>query len=718
MGASIRVAVVGSPNTGKTTLINAISGSRLEVGNWPGVTVEKKYAKMSLNGVELELVDLPGVYSLYPYSVEEKIAVDFLIDEKPDLVLFVADATNLEKSLYLLIQVLEIGLPTIVALNIFDEAKKLGYEIDIRGLEETLGVKIIPTVAIKGIGIREILEFIKAYSQDPSVIKVKKVKYKGETGNFIEEVSKKLVEKYPNIREKYDPYWISIRILEEDENILSKIDLDEEFLNYLEDIKTKIKKIFNDDAYMVINRARLGIVNGIYKEYVKKKKLGNLEFTEKLDKIILNRYLGLPAFLFIIWVIFKITFDFTAPLCDWLDGFISDFAAKWVIFVLSGLGLPEGIINLIKEGVFAGVGGVLSFIPLVAVVMFLITFLEGSGLMARIAVIVDRIMHLFGLHGKSFIPLIIGFGCNVPSVFATRVLETERERKITALLIPCMSCSARLPVYMLLIGAIFPDSSGTILFLIYALGVVVAFVVGLILNRFVYKGSSPELILELPAYRMPTLSYLTIFTWEKLKHFVKKAGTFILISSIIIWLLSNIPYGAKKEDTVLGTISRAILPVFKPIGIEDWRKTAAIVTGVAAKEIVISTMSILYGAEEENKGGNEVMDYRTFIDDLKRQVLGFVDALDRAVINLFSVTPKKFEAEEAGGTLKDKIRENFNRENALSFMVFVLLYWPCSALMATYLSEFGVGFLLRVIIIYSLVPWVASFIVYNIARVL
>ena len=718
MGVSIRVAVAGNPNTGKTTLINAISGSRLEVGNWPGVTVEKKYAKMNLNGIELELVDLPGVYSFYPYSVEEKIAVDFLIDEKPDLVLFVADATNLEKSLYLLIQILEIGLPTIVALNIFDEAKKLGYEIDIKGLEETLGVKIIPTVAVKGIGIKDILEFIKVYSQNPGIIKVKKVKYKGEIGDFIEEVSKKLTEKYPDIREKYDPYWLSIKILEEDENILSKINLDEEFLKYLDETKAKIRKLFNDDAFMVINRARLGIVNGVYKEFVKKKKLGNLELTEKIDRIILNRYFGLPAFLLIMWVIFKITFDFTAPLCDWLDGFINDFVAKWVVFGLGNLGLPESVINLIKEGVFAGVGGVLSFIPLVAVVMFLITFLEGSGLMARIAVIVDRIMHLFGLHGKSFIPLVIGFGCNVPSVFATRVLETERERKITALLIPCMSCSARLPIYTLLIGAIFPDHSATNLFIIYALGVVVAFILGLILNRFVYKGSSPELILELPPYRMPTFSYLTIFTWEKLKHFVKKAGTFILISSVIIWLLSNIPYGAKKEDTVLGTISRVILPVFKPIGIDDWRKTAAIVTGVTAKEIVVSTMSILYEAGEGDEGKSEVMDYNTFINDMKGQIVGFVGAINKAIVNLFSITPKKFEAEEVKGTLKDKIRDNFNSENALSFMVFVLLYWPCSALMATYLSEFGIGFLIRVIIIYSLVPWIASFIVYNIARVL
>lgn len=715
---TITVAVVGNPNSGKSTLINALAGTALQVGNWPGVTVEKKTAKMQINGVLINLIDLPGTYSLSPYTQEEVIARDFLVTEKPDLILNVVDATNLERNLYLTVQLLELGIPVVIAMNIFDEAKKKGYMIDVEKIEKLLGIKVVPTVATKKDGIKVILSTIQQIAENSELYKPKKLNYGEDIDMVLEEIEKTVKSTHRELANKYHDKWLALKILEGDQLILNEAGLEgnEPFISRA---KNHLSKTHKEDLETLLADARYGIAHGVTQEALKKKNSEKLDITERIDKIVLNRYIGIPIFLIVIWLVFKFAFDFSAPFTDWIDELIFGPVTRWTVVALNAVHSPEWLISLVSEGVIAGVGSVLVFIPLIGIIMFILTLLEGSGYMARVAFIMDRVMHAIGLHGKSFIPMILGFGCNVPSIYATRVLETERDRKLTAMLCPLMSCGARLPVYIVIIGAFFKSYSATILWSLYVLGIIMAVVLGFALKKTLYKGFTPVFIMELPPYRLPTFRDLRIHTWQKLKHFVVKAGTYIFAVSVLMWFLLNVSFGTTKENSFLGKTGKMIAPVFEPLGFGTWQASSSLVAGVIAKEVVVSTMAQIYVGETLSE---ELNSQSTFVDDIRETVVGLGKATEDAFLNLFSgfgIKSLSAKEEEENSLLEERLKNVFSPLAAYSFLVFVLLYWPCIVVGATMKQEFGswkeYG---QAMLIHSIMAYTVAFLIYQTGRLI
>lgn len=715
---TITVAVAGNPNSGKSTLINAIAGTSLQVGNWPGVTVEKKTATLKIDDLTINLVDLPGTYSLSPYTQEEVIARDFLVKEKPDLIIDVVDSTNLERNLYLTVQLLELGIPIIVALNIYDEAKKRGFEFDLEKLEQLLGIKVVPTVATKKEGVTELLALIKKMATELTFPPPKKINYGEDVEEAVKIIEDAIKISNPGLLGKYPSKWLALKLLEEDELVLRETGLNKDE-SFMQRAKSHFVNYHDEDIESILADIRYGIANGVTREVLKRKEIKRIDLTEKIDRIVLNRYLGIPIFLFAMWFVFKFAFDFSTPFSDWIDGLISGPITKWTNHVLTGLGSPEWLVSLATDGVIAGVGAVLVFIPVIAVMMFIITLLEGSGYMARVAFVMDRLMHSIGLHGKSFIPMLLGFGCNVPSIYATRVLETERDRKLTAMLVPLMSCGARLPVYVIFIGAFFSKNAPTVLWSLYVLGIFMAVVLGFALKKTIYKGFAPVFIMELPPYRIPVLRDLMTHTWQKLRHFVIKAGTYIFAVSVIMWFLLNTPYGVEKENSVLGKVGKAISPVFEPLGFGTWEASSSLIAGLIAKEVVVSTMAQIYVGEEEKE---EKEEEKGFIDDLKEAAFSFVTAIKDAFQNLvsgFAVKSLSMEEDEEQTPLKSKLQGIFTPLIAYAFLVFVLLYWPCVVVGIAMKQEFGSWKLYgQALLIHTAMAWTIAFLVYQGGKIL
>ncbi|MDO8786424.1 MAG: ferrous iron transport protein B, partial [Syntrophales bacterium] len=551
---TITVAVAGNPNSGKSTLINAIAGTRLYVGNWPGVTVEKKSASFEYKGTNIKLVDLPGTYSLSPYTQEEIIARDYLVHEKPDAIINVVDATNLERNLYLTVQLLELGIPVVLALNIHDEAISKGYKIDLKTIEDVLGIKVIPTVATKKTGLSDLLMAVTASTSGHNP---KKLNYGSDIEVAASAVEKQIKNNYPQLLEKYPLRWLVFKLMEGDSNVMEEINIGDK--SFIEEATKHLIKAHGDDVESIMADERYALASGLTHEVLKKPEFRKMEMTEKIDKIVLNRFLGIPIFLAAMWVVFKLTFDFSAPFADWIDAMTTGPFKRWAEAILGFIHAPAWTASLATVGIIAGVGFVIVFVPVIFAMMFFITFLEGSGYMARAAFVMDRAMHSMGLHGKSFIPMLLGFGCNVPAVYATRVLENPRDKALTSLLIPLMSCGARLPVYVVFIGAFFTTYAGAVLWSLYVMGIALAVLMGIIFKRTLFKGESPMFIMELPPYRMPSFRSLMIHTWEKGKHFLIKAGTYILAVSILVWFLLNLPWGVEhKKDSYLGKMGQVI----------------------------------------------------------------------------------------------------------------------------------------------------------------
>lgn len=715
---SIKVAVAGNPNSGKSTLINSLAGSRLQVGNWPGVTVERKTASIKHKDYLIEFIDLPGTYSLSPYSMEEIIARDFLTLEKPDMILNVVDSTNLERNLYLTIQLKELEIPVVMALNMSDELRKKGMKLNVGLLEELLGVKAVQTVATKKEGLSEIFDaVIETYENSQKNINI--IKYSGEIEVLLENIHNVINQKHSEILERYPKRWIILKIIEQDEDILKKLNL----TDTLDEIDGYIKYFkhttgLSEDMQDTMSDARYAKASGVAKEVLSAIQKVKYDITEKLDKMLLNRFLSIPIFLLAMWIVFKIAFDFSSPFVDWIDGVFSGPFSKWVTSSLLLINAPEWTVSLVTDGIIAGTGFVLVFVPVIGVMMLLITFLEASGYMARVAFVMDRFMHTMGLHGKSFIPILLGFGCNVPSVYATRVLENERDRKLTTLLVPLMSCGARLPVYVVFIGAFFTKHSGTVLWSLYVLGIVVAILLGIILKKTMYKDESSIFIMELPPYRLPTLRDLFIHTWLKVKHFIVKAGTYILAVSIIVWFMLNLPWGVEnKKDSLLGKVGQVVAPVFEPLGFGKWEAASSLITGLIAKEIVVSTMSQIYVQEE-----NEEQEEDTgFGEDLKEIVVSFGSAVKESFENVFStfkiasISADESEEDASSHTaLRQELNKVFTPLSAYAFMAFVLLYWPCVVVAIAIRQEFGSWKLYgQAIMMHTVVAWIVSFIIYQ-----
>ncbi len=718
----VTVAVAGNPNAGKSTLINAIAGTRLHVGNWPGVTVEKKEAIFEYEERKIKLVDLPGTYSLSPYTQEEIIARDYLVHEKPDVIINVVDSTNLERNLYLTVQLMELGIPVVVALNIFDEVEKKGYKIDIKTVEKMLGVRVIPTVSTKKTGLNELLAAVTQTADKPSEHHPKQLNYGEDIESAVKAISAQIKKTHPALAENYPLRWLSFKLMEGDSHVMTEVKLKESA--FIGEATTHLKKAHGEDIDSIMADERYALASGLTHEVLKRPELRKMDITEKIDRIVLNRFLGIPIFLAAMWLVFKLTFDVATPFVDWIDEMATGPFKNWAEAILGFINAPAWTVSLTTDGVIAGVGFVLVFVPVIFAMMFFITFLEGSGYMARAAFVMDRAMHSMGLHGKSFIPMLLGFGCNVPAIYATRTLENPKDKALTALLIPLMSCGARLPVYVLFTGIFFTASAGTVLWSLYVLGIALAVLMGILFKKTLFKGEAPVFIMELPPYRMPSLKSLRIHTWEKGRHFLIKAGTYILAVSILVWFLLNLPWGVEnKKDSYLGRTGQIIAPVLKPLGFGNWEAGSALITGIVAKEIVVGTMGEIYVSKGQSAVSDQQAEEKPALtDDFKKIGTSFANATKDAAVNVFStfgIASITTEEDEEQTGLKPVIQQAFTPLSAYAFMVFVLLYMPCVVVAIAMRQEFGTWKWFGIAFAYQMaLAWVVAFVIYQGGRLL
>lgn len=679
--AAYRFALAGNPNCGKTTLFNNLTGSNAHVGNWPGVTVERKEGKCRKVKENVTIIDLPGIYSLSPYSQEEIIARNFLSKEKPDVIINIVDATNIERNLYLTTQLLELGIPTIIALNMMDEVKLRGDSIDAVSLEKQLGVPVVPITATKNQGIKELLE--RALSLDHKHERAIKTALERTKLEAPVKALSELLQKdhYPN------PLYNAVKLLEKDEKAI-------EDLNMSPALKASVNKIVaqaesaEGDLESLIADLRYKYISEAIEKHVKKgRKEGDLTFSDKVDKIVTNRYLGIPIFLLIMYTMFQISLGpIAALISDPFEAFTGEVIPGWIGSFLEYVGASDVVTGLIIGGIFAGIGAVLGFLPKVVILMLCLSILEDIGYMSRIAFVMDRVFRRFGLSGKAFVPLLMGYGCGVPAIMATRTLEDDRSRKLAITLMPFMSCGARIPVYAVFAGAFFASNQGLVMFSIYGLGILVAMLSCVILNKTVFKGEAPPFVMELPPYRLPSLKSVMLHTWEKARGYVVKVGTILLSMSVVIWVLQTFDFSfhmvGDAADSIFGSIGKLIAPLFawngfglvNGTGEVHWQIGAALLTGLIAKEAVVSTLGILY----VNEGTEQL-----------------TSALSTALHGYFSPLA------------------------AFSVMVFVLLYAPCFAAIATAKKELGSWKWTLFTVAYQCgIAWVISLLVYQVGRLL
>jgi ferrous iron transport protein B len=713
----IQVALVGNPNSGKTTLFNFASGSKEKVGNYAGVTVDSKEARYKQSGYTFSIVDLPGTYSIKSYSPEEIYLRNFIFDNKPDIIVNIVDASNLERNLYLTTQLIDMGVQIVIALNMYDELEKKGDVLDYTSLGKLLGVPVIPTVSSKGKGIKNLFDkVIEVYENREPVVRHIHINYGTEIENTISAIQSKIkIEENRPFTNIISSRYLAIELLENDKEFSNSIT---RCVNSSEIIQTakkeylKLEKLFSDPLETVITDLRYGFISGALKETLKISKVERLKKSQIIDNYLTNKYLGIPIFIFFMWLTFFTTFR------------LGDFPKHWMELGIGKLSeltssfLPSGILkDFLVEGIIGGVGGVIVFLPNIVILFLFISFMEDTGYMARAVFIMDKVMHKIGLHGKSFIPLFMGFGCNVPAIMATRIIESRRDRMITMLITPFMSCSARLPVYILFITAFFAKNQGSVLFLLYVLGAIFAVLSALFLKRVFFRSEEIPFVMELPPYRIPTGRSIVKHVWFRTGIYLKKIGGIILIASIIVWLLSNFPRtvtysrdysgeiekvekseaseaakiesvnrlhleqkSEKQSKSYMGIIGRSIEPVMKPLGF-DWRLSVSILSGVAAKEVVVSTLGVLYQA-----------DYKSGKASLVEKIQGQQYSSGKKV---------------------------FTPLVAFSFMLFILTYFPCIGVVAAIRRESGSWKWAAFTVIYTTaIAWLLSFSFYQIGSLL
>ena len=730
----IQVALVGNPNAGKTSLFNVISGEHEKVGNYSGVTVDAKEAEFEYKGYHIRLVDLPGTYSLSAYSPEERYVRSQIVKGHPDVVVNVIDSGNLERNMFLTTQLIDMNVRMVIALNMYDELEAKGDKFDYESLSAMIGVPMVPTVSPKMRGINELFDTVikiyegcdyldadgnllaniendalldrhyheldlphkhSSHNKDlrnlivPNAVNQRirhiHIHYGATIESAIKRIKKALSE-LPLEFNDYTPRYVAIKLIEGDEEIMRELAVVceelgiglERLVALLEEMREEIKSEFKDTPENVINDAKYGFIAGALKEtYIAKTKEKSKTTTDRIDNFVTSKWLGYPIFLLALFVTFNATFFVGAYPMGWIEAGV-EMLASWLREMMA----PGILRDLLVDGIISGVGGVLVFLPNILILYFFISLMESTGYMARAAFIMDRLMHHIGLHGRSFIPLFMGFGCNVPAIMATRTIENRNARMITILIVPLMSCSARLPIFLLLAGTFFPHRAGIVLFAMYIIGVALAALMAIVFRKTLFNKEETPFVMELPPYRMPSVKTLVRDTWDKGVQYLRKIGTTILVGSIVIWVLSYFPlnnaqctmHNTQLENSYLGRIGKAIQPALEPLGF-DWKASVALVTGVTAKEIVVSTLGVLYSADEE----------------------------DTALLSdkLLSAT------DENGEPL-------YNGAVALSLMLFVLIYLPCIGTLVTIKHETGSWWWAVFVAIYTIVlAWVVSFVVYQ-----
>ena len=713
---TVRVALVGNPNCGKTSLFNIASGSHERVGNYSGVTVDAKEGRFEYKGYHFVLVDLPGTYSLSAYSPEELYVRKNLIDNIPDVVINVVDASNLERNLYLTAQIIDMNLRVVMAMNMYDELEARGDRLDTVTLGHLLGMPVVPTVSRSGQGIDRLFDtVIQIYEHnEPSLSRHIHINHGQELENSIDRI-KLLIQKNDDIRTHYSTRWLAIKYLENDSDVEAIV---EALPNHDEIIAARFEEnrrieglLGGTNAEAAIVDAKYAFVQGALKEtYTPGQVRKKHTITDKIDAVVTNRWAAFPIFILLLYIIFEATFRLGEYPMTWIEWLVEKFGA----FVATTM--PEGMLkDLVVDGIIGGVGSVLVFLPNILILYLFISLLEDSGYMARAAFIMDKLMHKIGLHGKSFIPMIMGFGCNVPAIMATRTIENHKSRLVTMLIIPMMSCAGRLPVYILVAGAFFPRNGSLVLLGLYALGIVMAIISAKVMSRFIKDDNLP-FVMELPPYRVPTSKSVFRHTWEKGKQYLHKMAGIILVASIIIWFLGYFPHhdryatpAEQQENSYIGMIGKAIEPVLEPLGF-DWKMGVGIISGVAAKELVVSTMGVLYSGEKER--------FPSAAGDPGTASAGTVSS--QTTDATAPVTAGSETETVSGDTmLQNALAKTTTPAAALAFMVFVLLYFPCIATFVAIKNESG-GWKWAVIsAVYTIVlAWIVAFIVYRTALLL
>ncbi len=667
----LRIALVGNPNCGKTTLFNQLTGSSQYVGNWPGVTVEKKEGKFKYKKRCINVIDLPGIYSLSPYSPEEIVTRNCIIDENPDFIINIVDATNIERNLYLTTQVAELGRPMIIALNMIDLLEKRGDIIDYKLLEKKLGIPIVPISASKCTGLDELIDRSLKLADGEKTTYIKNI-YSKEVDLVLKEIELSILQ-MPMCRKNVSGRWLAVKLFEGDNIVLKQFNFNEIQANKIAQLESKIETDKYLDREMIIADQRYKYICSVCNLAIKKgMKPDQLTLSDKIDKFFTNRFLAIPIFLSFMLIIFFITFGpFGNFLKNQAQGFISGYFSDWVLNIIDSLGASVWSKSLVVDGIIAGVGSVVSFLPQILILFALLSILEDSGYMARAAFIMDQLLRKIGLSGRAFVPMLMGFGCTVPAVLGTRILENKKDKLLTILITPFMSCSAKMPVYALFISTFFVGNEPIIIFSIYLLGIVVAILTALLFKNTILKGEPASFVMELPAYRLPTLKSLLLHVWERIKDFLVKAGTVLLAATIVIWFLQSFSTKLQmvedSSQSILANIGIIIAPLFTLCGFADWRAAVSLITGIAAKESIVSTMSILYNTDP-NLSISQVM------------------------------------------------HSAFSPISAYAFMVFVLLYTPCvAALSAIYKETGSIKWTLTTILYQLAVAWFASAFIFQFA---
>lgn len=733
-GKKINIALVGNPNAGKTTLFNFASGSKEHVGNYSGVTVDSKQAKVIQNGYRFDITDLPGTYSLTAYSPEELFVRKYILAEKPDVVVNVVDASNLERNLYLTTQLIDMDIKVVIALNMYDELEKKGARFNYKALSNMLGIPIIPTVSSKGKGIKELFnKIIEVYEDKDPIVRHIHINYGVQVEKAISKIQDKIKEDR-RMCTKASPRFIAIKLLEGDESARYIIKKSEKHFEIKDEVKHQISKVeneFGEVCETVITDAKYGFIDGALKETYKESPVKRRRKTTIIDTFLTHKLFGFPIFFLFMFLTFYATFNLGEYPMNWIDlgvNALGNLIENWMA--------PGPLKDLLVDGIIGGVGGVIVFLPNILILFFFISFMEDTGYMARAAFIMDKLMHKIGLHGKSFIPLIMGFGCNVPALMATRTLENRNDRILTMLITPFMSCSARLPVYILIIGTFFPGNASLVLFGVYMFGILLAIIFAKIFKASFFKSKEAPFVMELPPYRLPTLKTTIRHMWNKGFQYLTKMGGVILIASIIIWALGYFPRDIKysqdydkkineiseeyklatdnlndynsinslneiknakianlnhlmmeeqQENSYIGQIGHFFAPALHPLGF-DWKMTVSILTGIAAKEVVVSTMGVLYQEGEDADETSEGLRIK-----LKEQ---------------------KFTGKHRTG---EKV---FTSLSALSFLIFILIYFPCVAVVSTITKEANWKWASFVVFYTTGLAWLVSFLIFQIGSLI
>ena len=657
----IRIAIAGNPNSGKTSIFNALTGQRQHIGNYPGVTVEKKSGMISIDGKIIELIDLPGTYSLSAYSMEEIVSRDFVLNEKPDVIIDILDSTNLERHLYLLLQFQELGVPIVGALNMTDEAEEKGIQIDSDQLSAILGIPFVKTVGCTGAGIDLLLDVAIKVAGGNLESNKRHLNY-GKHVELAHNALINILERDDDFKRRYSMHWIAIKLLEKDRDAERKIKNEHQFSDMVftaaDEWRQRLEKQYSEDSEVVIGERRYAYIHGALKETVKQdRQIKVIDITEQIDRIVLNRFLGIPIFFAVMFIIYQITFALGNPLSDG----ISILFGRLSSFITNSMSAGP-LQDLLTNGIINGVGGVLTFLPLVLLLFMGLSFLEDTGYMARAAFVMDKFLHIFGLHGRSFIPFMISTGCAVPGIMSARVLANRKDRIVTILVSPLMMCGAKAPVVAMLAAAFFPENATMIFWNIWLFGWIMAFILALIFKKSLFRGEQTPFVMELPPYRRPLFAGVLIHMWEKSSEYIKKAGTVILAASIMIWFFLSYPKPPSiNEDlyrnniplveySFAGKMGKRLEPVLKWAGF-DWKIGVSLVAGVAAKEVIISTLGILYGMDENESDSQNQVDFY----------------------------------------VKDKLSDDpaYSPLMAFAMMIFIMVYIPCLATLAMVKKELG-----------------------------